>query len=211
MSKFKNTEELEKAYEELEREFTKKSQELAEKDRQLKYPYKNDVIEKQYEDLKDGIKFRIENNITDDWEQHYHCIDILCEKHKARIRDVENGICKIEQLELLLNAKEKMKTQSLKGFEKLKQQLAEKNKEITKLKSDNHSLMSDNAYQEADIFELKQKLTIQNQDKISFAVAELEKVKMLIHNAVNIDSPEYDLVGLYDAVSNQIKAIKGEK
>ena len=41
---------------------------LAESENKLnQYPYKNDVIEKQYEDLKDGIKFRVENNITDDW------------------------------------------------------------------------------------------------------------------------------------------------
>ena len=49
------------------------------------------------------------------------------------------------------------------------------------------------------------------EDKIEFAVNQLEKVLVLIHNAVNIDSPEYDLVGLYDAVSNQIKQLKEMK
>lgn len=73
---------------------------LAESEKKLnQYPYKNDVIEKQYEELKNGIKFRIENNINDDWEQHYHCIDVLCEKHKARIRDIEKIIGRIEELE----------------------------------------------------------------------------------------------------------------
>lgn len=47
-----------------------------------------------------------------------------------------------------------------------------------------------------------------NQDKISFCIEQLEKVLVLIHNAVNIDSPAYDLVGLYDAVSNQINELK---
>lgn len=42
-------------------------------------------------------------------------------------------------------------------------------------------------------------------------VDELEKVLVLIHNAVNIDSPEYDLVGLYDAVSDKIKQLKEMK
>ena len=42
------------------------------------------------------------------------------------------------------------------------------------------------------------------------AIEQLEKVLVLIHNAVNIDSPEYDLVGLYDAVSNQINELKGK-
>ena len=65
------------------------------------------MIEKQYEELKNGIKFRIENNITDDWEQHYHCIDVLCEKHKERIRDVEYGICAIEELKKKLAEKDK--------------------------------------------------------------------------------------------------------
>ena len=100
MSKFKNTEELEKAYKELEKEFTKKSQKLAESEKKLnQYPYKNHVIEKQYEYLKEGIKFRVENNIINAWQQVYHCIDVLCEKHKARIRDIENQICHIEKLE----------------------------------------------------------------------------------------------------------------
>lgn len=49
----------------------------------------------------------------------------------------------------------------------------------------------------------------QHQDKISFCIEQLEKVLVLIHNAVNIDSPAYDLVGLYDAVSNQINELKG--
>ena len=68
---------------------------LADSEKKLnQYPYKNHVIEKQYEYLKEGIKFRVENNIIDDWQQVYHCIDVLCEKHKARIRDIENSISK---------------------------------------------------------------------------------------------------------------------
>ena len=81
---------------------------LAESENKLnQYPYKNDVIEKQYEDLKDGIRFRVANNITNDWEQLYHSIDVLCEKHKARIRDIENSICSIEQLKQQLAEKER--------------------------------------------------------------------------------------------------------
>lgn len=73
-------------------------QQLAESEKKLKlYPYKNDVIEKQYEDLKDAITFLMLNNIKDQ-EQLNYSIDVLCEKHKARIRDIENSICSIEQL-----------------------------------------------------------------------------------------------------------------
>lgn len=49
MSKFKNTEELEKAYKELEREFTKKSQKLAES-------------EKSEETYKSMFEIGVENN-----------------------------------------------------------------------------------------------------------------------------------------------------
>ena len=167
------------------------------------YPYKNDVIEEQYEELKNGIKFRIENNITDDWEQLYHCIDVLCEKHKARIRDIENGICKIEELEKLLNAKEKMKTQSLKGFEKLKQQLAEKEKENDELQDKLHS------YYE----QIMNKGTcglceyIRTDYKISFALEQLEKMKktLLYDKNFYFSNWQQEISEVFD---NQIKQLK---
>lgn len=43
------------------------------------------------------------------------------------------------------------------------------------------------------------------------AIKELEKALVLIRNAVNLESPEYDLVGLYDAIVDQIKSLKGEE
>ena len=43
------------------------------------------------------------------------------------------------------------------------------------------------------------------------AIEELEKALVLIQNAVNLESPEYDLVGLYDAIVDQIKSLKGEE
>lgn len=94
---------------------------------------KNDVIEKQYEELKNGIKFRIKNNITDDWEQHYHCIDVLCEKHKERIKDIENGICVIEKLE---------------------KQLAEKDTKIERLKQDYDEVWEDTLFRVEEEFKL---------------------------------------------------------
>lgn len=72
----------------------------------------------------------------------------------------------------------------------MKEQLAEKEKEIE--------------YQES-----MKILAIENKNQK--AIEQLEKVLVLIHNAVNIDNPEYDLVGLYDAVSNQIKQLKEGK
>ena len=49
------------------------------------------------------------------------------------------------------------------------------------------------------------------QSQKQVAIEELEKALVLIQNAVNLESPEYDLVGLYDAIVDQIKSLKGEK
>ena len=47
------------------------------------------------------------------------------------------------------------------------------------------------------------------QSQKQLAISELEKALVLIHNAVNLESPEYDLVGLYDTIVHQIKSLKG--
>lgn len=43
------------------------------------------------------------------------------------------------------------------------------------------------------------------------AISELEKTLVLIQNAVNLESPEYNLVGLYDAIVRRIRELKGEQ
>ena len=103
--KFENADKLYEAYLNLEKEYTKTRQELAEKNKLFnQYPYKNDVIEKQYDDLKNSIKingsYKTKHKDVAEWEQcFYHKIDVLCEKHKARIVDIESSICAIEKLE----------------------------------------------------------------------------------------------------------------
>ena len=100
-------------YEKLIGENQQLKQQLAESEKKLnQYPHKNDVIEKQYEDLKDTITFLMLNNIKDQ-EQLNHSIDVLCGKHKARIRDIENGICKIEKLEKQNEELTKLKIEKL--------------------------------------------------------------------------------------------------
>lgn len=49
----------------------------------------------------------------------------------------------------------------------------------------------------------------QNQNQTQLAIQELEKVKILLQNAVNYEG--YTFVGIYDAVNNQIKELKGER
>ena len=96
-----------------------------------------------------------------------------------------------------------------KDNEYLNQQLAEKEKEIEQLKSENHALMSDNAYQEADIFELIQNPAIQNQDKISFAVEQIIKTKeTLIKFLQNDGFYENEWYDLFDEIDNQFKQLK---
>ena len=168
-------------------------QQLAESEIKLnRYPYKNDVIEEEYEDLKDAITFLMLNNIKDQ-EQLNYSIDVLCEKHKARIRDIENSICKIEQLE---------------------QQLAEKEKEkdyyqdlyfIAVKKQERTNKVVEQFQQRVKYF------SEQDQDKISFCIEKLEKVK----DELTKLEQNYNLnlcdVKIYNFIDNQIKQLKEGK
>ena len=81
----------------------------------------------------------------------------------------------------------------------LKKQLAEKVKEIELLKH----LGSHETNME--LFKENTKLII---EKRQFAIQELEKVKILIQNAINFERPNF--VEVYDALNEQIKELKGE-
>lgn len=133
-----------------------------------------------------------------------------------------------------------------KELEKLKQQLEEKDKEVTDLEKENGILTNllatkpteielDELYtqlkekdKEIEQYKSNQKVislhsaedwynrfidtTTQN-IKLEFtqkqlAIQELEKVKILLQNAVNYEG--YTFIGIYDAVNNQIKELKGE-
>lgn len=58
---------------------------------------------------------------------------------------------------------------------------------------------------------LKEEIKQLKQAQKQLAIEELEKALVLIQNAVNLESPEYDLVSLYDAIVDQIKSLKGEE
>lgn len=77
-------------------------------------------------------------------------------------------------------------------IKELKQQLAEKEKENGNLK------------QEINEWVGHKFVKLQYQK----AIQELEKVKTLIQNAINFET---NFVGVYDAINNQIKELKGEK
>lgn len=92
----------------------------------------------------------------------------------------------------------------------LEAKLSEKDKQLEKLKSENHALISDYAYQEADMFELTQKLAIQDQDKISFAVEQLTLFKNTIVNKMN-NPYSLNIKHILSDFDNQIKQLKEMK
>ena len=108
--KFKSANALFESYLNLEKEYTRTRQELSKKEQKIKileelgdkYPYKNEIIEKQYDEVTNAIDYllTIEDKMRDGYISSLkHSIYILCEKHKARIRDIEGSICTIEKLE----------------------------------------------------------------------------------------------------------------
>lgn len=65
--------------------------------------------------------------------------------------------------------------------------------------------------QDKEIIKLRGENQQLKQSQKQLAIEELEKALVLIQNAVNLESPEYDLVGLYDAIIDQIKSLKREE
>ena len=65
--------------------------------------------------------------------------------------------------------------------------------------------------QDKEIIKLRGENQQLKQSQKQLAIEELDKALVLIQNAVNLESPEYDLVGLYDAIIDQIKSLKGEE
>ena len=89
-------------------------------------------------------------------------------------------------------------------------ELAEKDKEIEKLKQQYTILENENGKLTTELIMDKYKKA---QKEVSFgkqlAIQELEKVKTLIQNAINFEKPNF--VEVYDALNKQIKELKGDK
>ena len=156
-------------------------------------------LKNAYKQLEEEFKNKGRPNTIEDNNVDYDNCNIYAMRQK--IKDLEAKLAEMTEKYNACQEARKLENEfSQQDKKELKQQLAESEKENNEL----HIAINKMSIDLTNLLK-------GNQDKISFAVAELEKVKVLIHNAVNIDSPEYDLVGLYDAVSNQIKAIKGEE
>ena len=141
---------------------------------------------------------------------------ILLQRVK-KIKDEDDLISKITDLEAKLAESEKARKEAYqegflqKQFDKdmeimqLKQQLAEKENTITNLIEDTNA--SKEFYKKQfneQVWlceELREKLAEKDQDKISFAVEQLEKVKELV-------DLEYGHINIIDTIDNQIKQLK---
>lgn len=146
--------------------------------------------EKKYEDRK---RFCINET-----RSQMEIINNLLEENEQLKQQLRENIVLLEGLRKF---EEEKKDMARKRVYELKQQLAEKEKEITKLKSDNHTLISENAYLEADVFELNCLKNQASQAKTDFAIEQLEKVKERIQEDFDYDDLMYWL-------NKQIKELK---
>lgn len=106
-----------------------------------------------------------------------------------------------QRIQDLLNQQYAKIKEFIKENQQLKEQLSKKEETLKHIMS--------GEYIPANIAEKTLKLSEQSQKQL--AIEELEKTLVLIQNAVNLESPEYDLVGLYDALVRRIKELKGEQ
>ncbi len=127
---------------------------------------------------------------------------------------------KLKQLLFSLNEtdrkviEEKLKTQD-QQIDQLKQQLAEKDKEIERLKNlfelNNEVVIN----QGKEIFDLRVQVLQQKQNQTQLAIQELEKVHaMLVSKAREVVGTGVVAVRLYtinEVIDQQIKELKGEK
>ena len=143
---------------------------------------------------------------------------------EERIRDLENLYSDykkenqqlnehIKELELLLNADNKMKTNSIKGFEKLKQENLQLKERLSLKMEELHiaycgieEVKTKNGNLKAEIQQLKQ-------SQKQLAIEVLEKFKSeLVNKTSPIQLSYMDYVKqVYDKINNQIKELKGEK
>ena len=130
----------------------------------------------------------------------------LFKKYYNEYFNTDKGFVKItnqnHSLSIAPNANAGQRTR----IDELTKIVKEKDKEIEILKQELEEINAgyDFTYEQSSgaIKELKQNQT-------QFAIQELEKVKILIQNAINFVRPNF--VEVYDAINKQIKELKGEK
>ena len=142
----------------------------------------------------------------------------LAEKN-IRIEELESQFayeceCNMQLVDLQKQLEEKQNTidETNKNFVQAvhdwKTLCAEKDKEIERLKVFEKAYYFNQTQVSQESMDLLLQNAYQVHNETRLAIQELEKVKILLQNAVNYEG--YTFVGLYDAVNNQIKELKGE-
>lgn len=171
---------------------------MEEKERYKYYTETNQIYDSEEDEL---YAYNLNNNkIISMLNQQDKRIKEL-EQDKTKVMDLLNSMT--ENWWILYEKNKKLRQEN----QQLKQQLDEKEKELSeyvKIVDDLHKQLSD----KCDFCD-----KTKDQDKILFAVEQLEKVKGLIANHTQelwtCENDDIDLV-LYEEINNQINELKGE-
>ena len=191
MSKFKNTEELEKAYQELEREFTKKSQKLALYEKTNYVTLLNNEIDSLVDDYAKRKISNLEAKLAES-EKSKESYRLQNEHHHLQLLQFYSRLG-VEAFGADIHEK------ALETLMIMKEQLAEKEKEISeyiKIVDDLHKQLSD----KCDFCD-----KTKDQDKISFAVEQLEIARKLIDELLdNCGDKQYKVWEVFDSQIKQL-------
>lgn len=138
------------------------------------------------------------DEINKEFVQAVHDWKTLCAEKDKNFQEYRNEVVSNIEKEVYERMRDTVKEYEM--------QLAEKDKEIERLKQELEETNAgyDYIYEQSTetIKELKQNQT-------QLAISELEKVKTLIQNAINFEKPNF--VEVYDAINKQINDLRGEK
>lgn len=148
----------------------------------------------------------IHDTKSDEWYLRKDLVTDLLNQQSNRIKELEKEIVELKRKYELSNFPIGGLVDTARKLEEENQQLKDQVK-----KSYQEGLLQKQFDKDMEIQELKDKIEQLKQSQKQLAIEELEKALRLIQNAVNLESPEYDLVGLYDAIVDQIKSLKGEE
>lgn len=167
---------------------------------------KDNLIEFGKEEIRKRNK-RIDEIVERDKKLFYDKNKEL-EKLKQQLEEKDKEVTDLEKENGILTNLLATKPTEIE-LDELYTQLKEKDKEIEQYKSNQKviSLHSAEDWYNRFIDTTTQNIKLELNQK-QLAIQELEKVKILLQNAVNYEG--YTFIGIYDAVNNQIKELKGE-
>ena len=133
----------------------------------------------------------------------------FCAKCYHQIFGKDNQQTEITQLKQQLaekqNTIDEINKEFVQAVHDWKALCAEKDKEIEKLKTKQKPIVM---HSKENYYFLEEENIKLHFAQKQLAIQELEKVKILLQNAVNYEG--YTFVGIYDAINNQIRELRGE-